>query len=90
MGQRSAWNHEALFDYTDRYVAWGPGPRASQALTLAVRAKALIDGRLAPSIDDVVELAEPVLKHRMALSFAARAEGQELGQIIARLAQSLE
>ena len=60
---------------TDRLVAWGPGPRASQALMLAVRAKALLDGRLAPSVDDVVALAEPVLKHRMALTFAARAEG---------------
>jgi len=75
---------------TDRFVAWGPGPRASQALTLAVRAKALVDGRLAPSIDDVVELAEPVLKHRMALSFAARAEGMELGPLIARLAHAAE
>ncbi|MDQ8699514.1 MoxR family ATPase [Hyphomicrobium sp. LHD-15] len=75
---------------TDRFVAWGPGPRASQALMLAVRAKALIDGRLAPSIDDVIELAEPVLKHRMALSFAARAEGEELGPLIARLAHAVE
>ncbi len=75
---------------TDRFIAWGPGPRASQALMLAVRAKALIDGRLAPSIDDVIELAEPVLKHRMALSFAARAEGQELGPLIARLAHAVE
>jgi MoxR-like ATPase len=74
----------------ERLVAWGPGPRASQALSLAVRAKALIDGRLAPSIDDVVALAEPVLKHRMALSFAARAEGQDLAGIIARLAQRVE
>jgi MoxR-like ATPase len=70
----------------DRYVAWGPGPRASQALMLAVRAKALIDGRLAPSIDDVVGLAEPILKHRMALKFAARADNQDLAGIIARLA----
>ncbi|WP_295559045.1 MoxR family ATPase [uncultured Hyphomicrobium sp.] len=75
---------------TDRFVAWGPGPRASQALTLAVRAKALIDGRLAPSIDDVIELAEPVLKHRMALSFAARAEGQDLASLISRLAHAVE
>lgn len=75
---------------TDKFVAWGPGPRASQALMLAVRAKALIDGRLAPSVDDVLALAEPVLKHRMALSFAARAEGQELGAIIARLAGKVE
>ena len=74
---------------TDRLVAWGPGPRASQALALAVRAKALIDGRLAPSIDDVASLAEPVLKHRMALSFAARAEGQDINAIIARLVQAV-
>ena len=70
---------------TDRLVAWGPGPRASQALMLAVRAKALLDGRLAPSVDDVVALAEPVLKHRMALTFAARAEGTDVGGVIARL-----
>jgi MoxR-like ATPase len=70
----------------DRYIAWGPGPRASQALMLAVRAKALIDGRLAPSIDDVVGLAEPILKHRMALKFAARADNEDLSGIIARLA----
>ncbi|HZA02343.1 MAG TPA: MoxR family ATPase [Hyphomicrobiaceae bacterium] len=75
---------------TTRFIAWGPGPRASQALMLAVRAKALIDGRLAPSVDDVIALAEPVLKHRMALSFAARTEGEELGGVIARLAQALE
>ena len=56
-------------------VAWGPGPRAGQALMLASRAKALLDGRVAPSVDDVIDLAEPVLKHRMALSFAARADG---------------
>jgi MoxR-like ATPase len=73
----------------DRLVAWGPGPRASQALMLAVRAKALIDGRLAPSVDDVVSLAEPVLKHRMALSFAARAEGESVASVIGRLATSV-
>jgi MoxR-like ATPase len=75
---------------TDRMVAWGPGPRASQALMLAVRAKALIDGRLAPSIDDVIALAEPVLKHRMALTFAARADGETLGNVIKRLTSGLE
>jgi MoxR-like ATPase len=75
---------------TDRLIAWGPGPRASQALMLAVRAKALIDGRLAPSIDDVIALAEPVLKHRMALTFAARADGETLGNVIKRLTLSLD
>ncbi len=66
-------------------IAWGPGPRASQALMLAVRARALLDGRLAPSVDDVVALAEPVLKHRMALTFAARADGETVEGIIAKL-----
>ena len=70
---------------TDRLIAWGPGPRASQALMLAVRAKALIDGRLAPSVDDVVELAEPILKHRMALTFAARADGETIPGVIGKL-----
>jgi MoxR-like ATPase len=63
-------------------VAWGPGPRAAQALMLTVRARALLDGRLAPSVEDVAALARPVLVHRMALTFAARAEGMDLGQVI--------
>jgi MoxR-like ATPase len=73
----------------DELIAWGPGPRASQALMLAVRAKALMDGRLAPSVDDVVELAEPVLKHRMALTFAARAEGLQIADLVAKLVEPL-
>ena len=68
-----------------RLIAWGPSPRASQALMLAVRARALLDGRYAPSIDDVVALAEPVLKHRMALTFAARADGETVPGVIGRL-----
>ncbi len=71
------------------HVAWGPGPRASQALMLACRARALLEGRLAPSIEDVMALAGPVLRHRMALNFAARAEGVTIEQIIARLAEPL-
>jgi MoxR-like ATPase len=68
-----------------KLIAWGPSPRASQALMLTVRARALLDGRLAPSIDDVIDLAEPVLKHRMALTFTARAEGESIDAVIARL-----
>jgi MoxR-like ATPase len=75
---------------TDRLIAWGPGPRASQALMLAIRAKALLDGRLAPSIDDVMALADPVLKHRMALSFSARAEGATMAGVIGNLTKTLE
>lgn len=74
--------HEAVKDA----VSWGPGPRAAQALMLTVRARALLDGRLAPSVEDVVAMARPVLTHRMALGFAARARGDNLGQIIDRVA----
>jgi MoxR-like ATPase len=74
---------------TDRHVAWGPGPRASQALTLCARARALYDGRLAPSIDDVRALAEPVMQHRMALTFAARAEGMNVRDVVARLVKGM-
>lgn len=63
-------------------VAWGPGPRAAQALMLTVRARALLQGRLAPSVDDVVAMARPVLTHRMALNFAARARGDTLTGLI--------
>ena len=70
-------------------IAWGPGPRASQALMLAARARALIDGRYAPSLDDVVDLAEPILQHRMALGFAARADGLTVRDVVAELKQRI-
>ncbi len=72
---RSARPTEDADDRVRAFVAWGPGPRASQALSLAARAIALIDARHAPSLDDVARLAGPVLRHRMALNFSARAEG---------------
>ena len=76
-------------DTVRRHVAWGPGPRAAQALMLACRARALLDGRLAPSLDDVVTLARPVLRHRMALNFSARADGMVLSEVIDRLVARL-
>jgi MoxR-like ATPase len=66
-------------------IAWGPGPRAAQALMLACRARALASGRLSPSIDDVVTLALPVLKHRMALTFSARADGETVEDVVRAL-----
>ena len=72
-----------------RFVAWGPGPHASQALMLACRARALIDGRFAPSVDDVLALAPPVLRHRMAVSFAGRAEGVAVAQVIEQMTMPL-
>ena len=86
---RSARPGTGIDQELDDMIAWGPGPRASQALMLAVRAKALIEGRLAPSIDDVIELAEPVLKHRMALTFTARAEGMQMSDMVAKLVAPL-
>ncbi len=68
-----------------RHVAWGAGPRAAQALMLATRARAVLDGRLSPSLDDVAALAQPVLRHRMALNFSARADGVTLAGLIAGL-----
>jgi len=70
-------------------VSWGPGPRGSQALMRAVRARAVVDGRLAPSVDDVLALAHPVLRHRMALNFAARAEGVRVDEIIDLLCERI-
>ena len=70
-------------------VAWGPGPRAAQALMLTVRARALLEGRLAPSPADVLNMARPVLVHRMALTFSARARGEDLGAIIDEVAAGL-
>jgi MoxR-like ATPase len=75
-------NGDAL---TDQTVSWGPGPRAGQALMLTARARALYHGRFAPSLDDVAALAAPVLQHRMALTFAARADGMNVREVIARL-----
>ena len=87
---RSGRPEESDVDETKRHVAWGPGPRASQALMLACRARALLEGRLSPSIDDVVALAPPVLRHRMALNFAARADGVTMTRIIDRLVAPLQ
>jgi len=73
-----------------KHVSWGPGPRASQALMLTSRAKALLDGRYAPSLDDVLELAPAVLKHRMALHFSARAEGLTMEEIIREVCEAVD
>ena len=82
---RAGRPEESKVDGIRDLVAWGPGPRASQALMLAVRARALLQGRFAPSIEDVLALAGPVLRHRMALTFTARAEGVSVADVIDRL-----
>jgi MoxR-like ATPase len=82
---RSGRPDDKVMHETTKHIAWGPGPRASQALMLACRARALMGGRFAPSLDDVVALAPPVLRHRMALNFAARAEGISMSDILNKL-----
>ncbi|MFL5059247.1 MAG: AAA family ATPase [Xanthobacteraceae bacterium] len=82
---RSGRPDESAVDGVKRFVSWGPGPRASQALMLACRARALIDGRFSPSVDDVLALAPPVLRHRMAVSFAGRADGITVARVIEQI-----
>lgn len=86
---RGARPETAEMEIVREHVAWGPGPRASQALMLACRARAVVSGRLAPSVEDVVALALPVLRHRMALSFGARTEGITLEDVISQLTEGL-
>jgi len=80
---------ESASDIVRNAVSWGPGPRAAQALMLTVRAQALLEGRLAPSAEDVMAMAVPVLEHRMALSFAARARGETVTSIINAVAAEI-
>jgi MoxR-like ATPase len=70
-------------------VAWGPGPRAGQAFASMVKARAMMDGRLAPSVDDVLAVAPLVLEHRMALSFSAKAEGKTFKDVEKHLTAGL-
>jgi MoxR-like ATPase len=86
---RGARPETAAWPELKQELAWGPGPRAAQALMLAVRAQALLDQRLAPSIDDIAALAAPALRHRMSLNFSARAAGRTLEDIINRLVARL-
>ncbi len=72
-----------------KYVDWAPGPRAAQSLMLAAKARALLQGRGTPSIDDIIDLALPVLKHRMALNYHARADGVTLDSLLDKFSRDL-
>ena len=72
-----------------RYVKWGAGPRAGQALVLAAKARALLHGRLAATRDDIVALAGPVMRHRLLLSFAAEAEGRSADDVVTALIRAV-
>ena len=76
-------------DIINSYVRWGAGPRAGQSLVLAAKARALLQGRLAATRDDVTALAAPVMRHRLLLAFAAEAEGKSADAIIAGLLRAV-
>lgn len=71
--------------FIKEWVQWGASPRASQYLILGAKARALLDGRPTPSLDDVRAVAPPVLRHRIILNYNAQAEGITTGSIIERL-----
>jgi MoxR-like ATPase len=70
-------------------VTWGAGPRASQSLVLAAKARAVLDGRFAVSAEDIKAVAAPALRHRLVLSFQAEAEGVKPDDLVARIISEL-
>jgi MoxR-like ATPase len=83
---RSARPEQTDHPQVKKRVDWGPSPRAGQALMLAARSRALLRGRLAPSLDDIEALAEPALGHRMALAYDPTGQGGTLSALIQELA----
>ena len=79
-----------VFNFVNENVSFGPGTRAIQALSLAVRARALINGRVRANLDDVVAMADPVLRHRLGMNIAARAEGHDEVTVIDQLVSPLK
>ena len=86
---RSLRPAEDAADIVNEYVTWAPGTRGAQGLMLAVRARALLDGRAAPLQDDVLALAAPILRHRMALNFKANTQNITIDSLINNIAQKL-
>jgi MoxR-like ATPase len=72
-----------------QWISWGAGPRASQALVVGAKARALLDGRLAVAREDVVRVAKPILRHRLVLNYQAEAEGVRADDLVARLLNAL-
>ncbi len=86
---RSLRPGEGAHPLVNEYVTWAPGTRGAQGLMLAVRARALLEGRSAPLDEDVIQLAIPVLRHRMALNFKARSQNVDLDYLITEVAESI-
>ena len=72
-------------DSIAQWIAWGAGPRAGQALILAAKARAALDGRPAVTVEDIRAVAHPVMRHRLVTTYAAQADGQTPDDIISKL-----
>ena len=77
-------------DFIKDSISWGAGPRASQYLILGAKAKAILDGRASPNINDIKSLALPVLKHRVLTNFNAESEGIKIEDILKQLIKYLD
>jgi len=75
-------------DFVKQWVRWGAGPRAGQALLLGAKARALLEGRSAVSLEDIKAVALPVLRHRILLNFQAEADGVDADQVVRRLLET--
>ena len=83
-------NENTGSEYVKKWVEWGAGPRASQYLVLGAKAKALLNGRPTPSIEDIQSLAPEILRHRILPNFNAEAEGIKVDDIVNQLIQNIE
>jgi MoxR-like ATPase len=81
----AATGGDAVPEFVRQWIRWGAGPRAGQALLLAGKARAVLHGRPAVSLEDVRSVAAPVLRHRLLVNFQAEAEGIEAETIVAKL-----
>ena len=77
-------------DFIKNWVKWGAGPRASQYLIIGAKAKAILEGKPAPDINDIQMLAPDILRHRVLLNFNAEAEGLKVDDIIKKLIEYIE
>ncbi len=76
---------DKAFAAVSGWIEWGAGPRASQYLVLGAKARAVLDGRPAPEIDDIKAMARPILRHRLITNFNAEAEGLNTDDILSIL-----
>ena len=81
---------DSAHESTNEFVSWGPGPRAGQALVLAAKAHAIVQGRLSPTMADVHALAHVVLGHRMSLKYTATAQGLDVNTLIDSVLSDIE